>query len=90
MLVESWARVAGRTLLVAGVGRVMDVCGWTNVAGSWCRLTSRLVCIRLVNGRWNRQLKLTRTLALRNRANGPGDRQLKVTLALALRSHANG
>ena len=34
MLVESWTRAAGRTLMVTGGGRVVDVCGWTNVAGS--------------------------------------------------------
>ena len=32
-----------------------------NVAGSWS--TSRLVCTKLANERWNRQLKLTRALA---------------------------
>ena len=82
--------VAGRASLVAGVGRVEDVCVWTSVAGSWCRSTSRLVCIELAYGRGNRPLNLTWALALRSRANERGNRQLKLTLALALCSRANG
>ena len=65
------------------------MCGWTSVAGSWCRSTSKLVCIKLAFGRDNRQLKLARALALRSRANGRSNRQLKLARALALRSHAD-
>ena len=63
---------------------------WTNVADSLCRSTSKLVSIKLVYGRGNRQLKLARALALHSRANDRSNRQLKLARALALRSHVNG
>ena len=77
---------ARRSLWVSDVGRVMDVCGWTNVAGSWCWSTSRLVYTKLANGRGNRLLKLARALALCSRANERENWQLKLTQALALHS----
>ncbi len=45
--------------------------------------------LRHSNGQVNRQLKLTRALALRSRANGQGNRRLKLNRALALRIKAD-
>ena len=54
---------------VFDVDRIVDACGWTNVAVSRCRSMLWLVCIKLAYGRGNRQLKLARALALRSREN---------------------